>query len=311
MNILVLAPNIDISGLNLLNALGARIIQPRQNFEPGEIDAFFIDVTRKISANFLHRYTNVKYILTASVGTDHIDLKACSKMGIKVFSAPASNSDAVAEHTVFLMVASIRHSHVLSLKDGSWRIPNNFREGLSQKIVGIIGCGQIGQKVGNLVHSFSVKKVLGYDTVVDKATLKQNGIEKVGLKTLLERSEIISLHLPLNPQTKNFINLQKLLMMRPEAHLINTSRGEIINEYELVMALNAGVIAGAALDVFSNKPFPNRELVDHPRVYATPHIAAYTKDTREKMATKPVDALLKHLVASGKDRASSTLFYMM
>ncbi len=181
------------------------------------------------------------------------------------------------------------------LVHGRWRNRKYLGEELARKIIGLIGCGAIGQRVAKKLASFQVLKIFGFDPFLDAEKLKSFGIIKVDLDTLLKESDIISLHLPLLPETKHLISAKELARMKPTSFLINTSRGGIINENDLILALKKHTLRGAALDVFENEPDIKQEFLSLQNCIITPHIGAFTKEAHEAMSVVVIEQFLKYL----------------
>jgi len=254
------------------------------------IDGLFIRTYTQITKTYLDMFPKLKYILRAGIGLDNIDLGECQKRNIAVINAPASNANAVAEYVIFLMISLLRNSniHINNLKRGGWRNRTYLGRELKNKIVGLIGCGAIGCLIVKKLIGFETKQIIGYDPYVNKNKLKQLGIQKSTLLNLLKKSDIVSLHLPLTLQTKNLISNKEFKVMKSNCVLINTSRGGIVNENELVKALKTNEIEAAALDVFENEPNINKELITNKKIVFSPHIASFTEEADLSMSLMPV-----------------------
>jgi D-3-phosphoglycerate dehydrogenase len=260
-----------------------------------EIEAFLIRSYTKITPSLLDEYPNLKYVLRAGVGLDNVDVNACVKRGIKVINSPGSNANAVSELVVCFIILLLRRIPVQInlLRNGGWRSKKEIGSELKNKIIGFIGCGAIGKLVTEKLLNFGVKEILAFDPYLDKATLKKRNASKCELDEVLKNSDIITLHLPLNTETRNLINKEKLALTKEGACIINTSRGGIINEEDLVKALKSGHIGGAALDVFENEPDFRKEFLEFPNVILTPHIGGFSQEGDEAMATQVVENFLK------------------
>ena len=235
----------------------------------------------KIDRALLGKYRDlgVKYLSTRTIGSDHIDLEACKKRGITVCNAAGYSTEAVAELTIGMMIAVYRK---MVGGDAILRIGGD-RQGvlgseLHGKTVGIVGLGAIGQRVALLANAFGCK-VLGYN----RSPKALPHITQVDKDTLLRQSDIITVHLPLNPETKAFIGTNEFALMQPHAVLINTARGPIVSQEALYNALKKGQIAGAAVDVYDQEPpLPlNLELFNAPNLLMLPHMGYATREAFE------------------------------
>lgn len=235
---------------------------------------------------------NLKVISRVGSGIDNIDLEEAKKRNIKILSTPQEPVEAVAELVIAQMINLLRDiPHYHSDPMGVWNRTNGKR--LSDCTIGIIGFGRIGQRVCKLLQAFKCKKIYVKD-IRDFSDFNEfnetyeNGIKYncISLETLLHESDIVTLHIPLNPpDNKNFINKDLLKYMKKDAFLINTSRGGIINEKDLYNFLKNGKIKGAYLDVFSTEPYHGL-LRTLKNVIYTPHIGAFTQETRAEMEFK-------------------------
>lgn len=220
---------------------------------------------------------SLKIIAKHGVGYNNIDVAAAGQYGIPVTISPGANSTSVAELALGLMLALTRHVPQLdrSIRAGSWgRITGGELEG---KVLGIVGMGRIGEKVTKRAHSFGMK-VIAYD-VYPKPELVQNfGVEYLPMKEVFARADFLSLHAPALPETVGMINAVSLRTMKSTAFLINTARGDLIDEAALCDALEQRIIAGAALDVFDQEPPTDARLFSLDNVVLTPHIGANTRE---------------------------------
>lgn len=260
-----------------------------------EIEAFLIRSYTKITPSLLDEYPNLKYILRAGVGLDNVDVNTCDKREIKVINSPGSNANAVSELVICFMILLSRRITVQMglLRSGQWRDKKEIGSELKNKTIGFIGCGAIGKLTTEKLLNFGVKKILAFDPYLDEATLRDRHADKCGLDEVLKNSDIVTLHLPLNNETRNLINKDKLALTKKGAYIINTSRGGIINETDLIEALTTGHIGGAALDVFETEPNPRKEFFKFPNVLMTPHIGGFSEEGDEAMATQVVENFLK------------------
>lgn len=240
--------------------------------------------------------TNLRVIGRPGVGVDNIDLKTATEKGIPVVITPGANSLSVAEHTVALIFAvakDIRFSDAETRK-GNFSVRSSYKAfELVGKRLGLIGFGIIGREVGRLCRCLGMK-VSVYDPFVKRQDLEETGLLYYEhLDELLQESDIISIHTPLTEKTRNLMGRRELEMMKPEAVLINCSRGGVIDEDELIRILMRNGIGGAALDVFADEPLPREhKLLNLENVILTPHMAAQTKEAASRMATRAAEGVL-------------------
>ncbi|MCB0209323.1 MAG: hypothetical protein KDJ52_08340 [Anaerolineae bacterium] len=251
----------------------------------GNYEAVVVRSATKIRANAIERAYNLKVIGRAGAGLDNIDVDAAQKRGIQVVNCPDANTRAVAEHTMAMMLALARRlpEADMSLKEGRWEKSNLIGTGLFGKTLGIIGFGRIGREVAIRAQAFGMKVLVNQRRPTPELNLAAK-VEAVDLNDLLRLSDFVSLHVPAKPETENLITAQQLALMKPSAYLLNTARGTVINEADLLDALDRGLIAGAALDVFRQEPAIDSQLAQHERVIATPHVAASTEDAQNLAA---------------------------
>jgi phosphoglycerate dehydrogenase-like enzyme len=224
------------------------------------------------------------------VGLDMIDLAAARRHGVSVRWTPGVNRQAVAELTIALMIALCRSLVPLSqaIKTGGWTHPGGRQ--LSSACVGIVGCGHVGQEVGRLCRAFGAT-VLAHDIRSYDAFYKAHGIEPVTLDALLAAADLVTLHVPLDRSTRGLIGTRELALMKPDAHLINTARGGIVDEAALTEALASKRLAGAAFDVFGEEPPTNADLLSLPNFIGTPHIGGGTAEAVLAMGRAAIDGL--------------------
>jgi D-3-phosphoglycerate dehydrogenase len=232
-----------------------------------------------ITAAVLDALPRCRLVVRYGVGVDNVDLRAATERGVWVANVPDYGRDEVADHTLALAMALLRGVVALdrSVRDGTWDLePARPLRRLATLTWGVVGCGAIGTAVARRAAGLGMR-VLGYDlpTVRSEAP-----IERVPLEELLEEADLVSLHAALTPDTHHLVGAAALARMRPTAHLVNTARGGLVEEAALLAALDAGELAGAALDVLEHEP-PDElgwKLARHPRVVATPHAAWYSEE---------------------------------
>lgn len=239
----------------------------------------------KVTKEVIEAGKNLRIIGRAGAGVDNIDIEAAKAKGIKVLNTPEAPTEAVAELVVGLMLAWARRLPQAdsSMKLGKWLKSELMGTELRGKTLGIIGTGKIGQRVGALAAAFGMK-IVAQDCVVYPEFIAKTACEYTDLDTVLKEADYLTIHLPLTPETRHLIGRRELGLMKPTAVLINTSRGEIVDESALVEALTGGKIAGACLDVFSREPPVDSPLLKLPNVILTPHIGASTREAQRLAA---------------------------
>jgi D-3-phosphoglycerate dehydrogenase len=223
-----------------------------------------------IDAAFLERLKHLKLVQTGA-GFDNVDIDACTQRGVYAANASGVNAVAVAEHVFAFILCWYKNLIYLDglMKDGAYRVDYSGAE-LTNKVIGIIGLGNIGRQVAHLAHAFKMK-VLGYDI---RSVDFEGAVEFTDFTTLLKKSDIVSLHVLFNAKTRHMIGRAELALMKRDAFLINTSRGPIVDEAALIEALQSHKIGGAGLDVFETEPLPEDSLLRKlNNVILTPHTA--------------------------------------
>ncbi len=216
------------------------------------------------------------------VGVDNIDLAAATEAGIAVTNAPGTNTEAVADLTVAFMLALLRQVVPAgeSTRQGKW--DRYMGRELGQLTVGVVGTGRIGKAVIRRLGGFG-SRILAYDVIQDPVLAVANDLRYVELDELLDKSDIVTLHIPLMEGTRQLLGRRELARMKKSAYLVNIARGELVDEAALAEHLAAGRIAGAGVDVFATEPPQESPLLKLPNVLATPHIGAYTHEAMEAM----------------------------
>jgi D-3-phosphoglycerate dehydrogenase len=250
-----------------------------------EYDALIVRGQSRVTAAVLDAASRLKVIGRAGVGVDNIDLESAKKHKVAVVNAPSSTTVAVAELAFGLLLAVAREipRADAGMKQGEWHKKQFEGIELNGKTLGIIGFGRIGMEVGRRAAAFGLNVII-YDPNVLEHELEQGNAEPVSLQELFAWSDFISLHLPLNVQTRDLLGPLAFSQMKDGVRIISTARGGIIDESALLEGLNSGKVAGAALDVFEKEPPGLTELVSHPRVIATPHIGAQTVEAQSRAA---------------------------
>jgi D-3-phosphoglycerate dehydrogenase len=263
----------------------------------GSYDALIVRSRTKVTKEVISKATNLKVIGRAGVGVDNIDSDAAKARGLKVLNTPDALTNAVAEFTIGLMLDLSRKipKADASMKQGKWEKSKIHGSELKGKTYGTIGIGRIGQRVAEIAHVFGMK-IMANDVIpIPEQLVSKLGIEIATQDEVFQNADFVDLHVPLTPETQNLVNYTKMKTMKPTSFLINTSRGKVVNEADLLRALNEKVISGAALDVFEIEPPIQLELLKHENLIATPHIAGQTGEAQTKAGTQVVEQVLKAL----------------
>ena len=248
-----------------------------------DVDAILVRSATKVDAEAIAAAKNLKVIARAGVGLDNVDVKAATQAGVMVVNAPTSNIVSAAELAVGLLLASARNIAPANaaLKDGQWKRSKYSGVELSDKTLGVVGLGRIGQLVATRLLAFGMK-VVAYDPFVQPARAAQLGIRMVTLDELLAESDFITVHLPKTADTLGLIGEDALRKVKPTVRIINAARGGIVDEQALATALREGRVAGAGVDVYSTEPCTDSPLFEFESVVATPHLGASTDEAQEK-----------------------------
>lgn len=248
-------------------------------------DALIVRSQTKVNAEAINA-SNLKIIGRAGVGVDNIDVAAATRKGVIVVNSPDGNTVAAAEHTLALLMSVARYipDANKSLKNGEWKRKEFTGVELYNKTLGIIGLGRIGSHVAKVCKAMGMN-IIAFDPYMNKKKAEEIGINSVELEQVFTDSDFITVHVPLTPETKDLINLDTLKKMKKSARIVNCSRGGIINENDIIEAVNSGIISAAALDVFEKEP-----LVDSPlqqtneKIIITPHLGASTQEAQINVA---------------------------
>lgn len=249
----------------------------------------------RISSRVLDVCRGVRLISVWGTGTDHIDLEACRARGITVASTPGVNANAVAEHTIALILAVMRRIPATdaAVRAGQW--PRAMLGQLEGKTLGLVGLGAIGRRVAMLAAPFGVR-LLAATYGPDNGRATAAGARHVPVETLLRESDVVSLHLRLSAGTTSYISAERLALMKPTAYLINTARAGLVDRNAMLEALREARIAGAGLDVFHEEPIPPGDpLLALPNVVLTPHDAGTTQEVVDLGLRRAVENVAQFL----------------
>ncbi len=242
----------------------------------------------------------LKVIGRHGVGVDNIDVKAATEKGIVVVNTPNANATSVAEHTLTAIGALAKQMTVYNreMRVGKWEIRNSYRAvDLDGKTLGLVGVGRIGSMVARRAAAAFNMKVIAFDPYITPEKGREMGVTLVSTSDdIFRQADVVSLHTPLTPETRGFVNAARLRLMKPTAFLINFSRGEVVDEKALYQALKTGVIAGAAIDVFDPEPPLNdNPLFELDNIILSPHSAALTQECVIRMATGAAEGVVEVL----------------
>nr|ACS12894.1 3-phosphoglycerate dehydrogenase-like protein [Chironex fleckeri] len=260
-----------------------------------DYDCLVVRSATKVTAEVFSAAPNLKLVGRAGTGVDNIDLKAATNNGVFVMNTPGGNTMSAAEHTCAMMFSLARHipQGYMSMQEGKWERSKFMGCELKGKTLGIIGLGRIGKEVALRMQACEMRTV-GYDPIVPKEAAAEFGVEFMELEEMWPIVDFITVHTPLIPQTKGLVNAKTFDKCKKTIRVINVARGGIIDESDLLDALNAGKCAGAGLDVFSSEPPSGvvSELVKHPRVVCTPHLGASTAEAQVRVAKEIAEQIV-------------------
>ncbi len=299
--VLILDP-LSAEGLRMLRAAGLEVEErPGLKGEAlrealagadGAICRSGVTITREV----LTGNRRLRVIVRAGVGVDNIDLEAATRQGIIVMNTPGANTVATAEHTIALLLALARRicPAYQTLQQGSWERNRFVGKQLSGKVLGVVGLGRVGRAVAERANGLGMK-VMAYDPYVSHAWARDWAVEMVSsLEDLLPLVDFLTLHVPLNDQTRGMIGEAQLRQMKRGAFLINCARGGIVDEKAVVAALDAGHLGGVALDVFQEEPCTSHPLFGRDNVVCTPHLGASTMEAQEQVAIEAAELIMEY-----------------
>lgn len=261
--------------------------------ELAEAEALIVRSSTKVTRDLLGLAPRLRAVARAGVGVDNCDIPAATEKGVAVFNAPGANTNTAAELTMAMMISVARKipSAEASLRRGEWNRSEFLGVELKGKTLALIGAGRIGSSVALRCQAFDMGVVV-FDPYLTPARAAEIGAELVGLDEAVERGDFVSIHVPLNAETRGMIDESVLGQMKPSSFLINVSRGGIVDETALAKALHNGRIAGAALDVYEIEPLPmNSPLRAAPNLVMTPHLGAATVEAQIGVATEVAEKI--------------------
>ena len=303
-NRVLICDSIDNSGIESLKKSGM-VVDYQPEIDANQLstiakdyDVIVVRSRTKITKEIIQASApSVKIIARVGVGLDNIDINEAEANGIHVINSPEAAANAVSELVIGLMLSLARSIPFADIetKKGNWIKKDLTGVELRGKYLGIIGVGNIGRNIGRIGRSLRMN-LIGYDIIpINRDFTREVGMIVADFNTLLESADFVTCHVPLTAETKKMFSADKFSKMKPSAFLINTSRGEVIDENALYEALKNGRIAGAALDVFETEPPMNKMLLQLPNVICTPHIGAQTKEAQQLAAMVIAEKIIQTL----------------
>ncbi len=283
----------------------------RTGLKPPELKAAIADYdglavrsATKVTAEILAAAPKLKVVGRAGIGIDNIDLPAATQRGIVVMNTPHGNSVTTAEHAIAMMMALARQIPAAdkSTQAGKWEKSRFLGVELTGKILGIVGCGNIGSIVAERAHGLKMK-VIAFDPFLSDERARDLNVQKVALDELLARADIITLHTPLTDSTRNLLDAAALAKTKPGVRIVNCARGGLVVEADLKAAIESGHVAGAALDVFAEEPAKQNPLFGLDQVIATPHLGAATAEAQENVAVQIAEQMADFLLTGAVSNA--------
>jgi D-3-phosphoglycerate dehydrogenase / 2-oxoglutarate reductase len=291
---IVVADELPASALELIRAETGWVVDARSGRKAdvlaadlADADGLLVRSATKVDAALMDAAPGLRIIARAGTGVDNVDVAAASARGILVVNAPGANSISVAEHACALMLALARAVPAAdhAMKEGRWEKKKFLGSELRGKTLGVAGLGRIGQEVAQRARAFGMR-VVAHDPYIAKDVAAGLHVELMSLDEVCGAADFLTLHLPSTPETRHLFNDDRFSKCKPGLRLINTARGELVDEAALRRAIDQGIVAGAGLDVFETEPPADWSLAKLPQVIATPHIAASTEEAQELVGTE-------------------------
>src|SRR5262249_53557667 len=263
----------------------------------GDFDGLAIRSATKVTPKVLEKAKRLKVIGRAGIGVDNVDIPAATAKGVIVMNTPFGNSITTAEHAITLMLARARQipQADASTQAGKWEKNRFMGVEITNKTLGVIGCGNVGSIVANRAIGLKMK-VIAYDPFLSPERAAELGVDKVELAELLRRADVVTLHTPLTEKTKGIIDGKAIAAMKKGVRIINWAGGGLVDEAALRVALDSGQVSGAAFDVFTEEPATSNPLFGHPNVVCTPHLGAATTEAQENVALQIAEQMSDYLL---------------
>ncbi len=312
----VIADKMDTQAEVILKEMGLKVDSRPANGEIelneviADADGLLIRSATTVTPELMAKATKLKAVGRAGIGVDNIDLAEATSRNILAMNTPLANAVSTAEHAIGLMFAVSRQipQASASTHSGKWEKPLFKGVELFNKTLGMIGCGNIGQIVADRAQGLKMK-VKVYDPFLTDEKAKQINVEKVSLQELVKTADFITLHTPMTKDTRNIIDSAEFAQMKKGVYIINAARGGLVNEQALKKAIDDGIVAGAALDVYEKEPVTEHILHNNPNVVLTPHIAASTAEAQANVAIQIAqqmgDYLLNNNITNAVNKINS------
>jgi D-3-phosphoglycerate dehydrogenase len=280
-------------GVEIVNKNGISMEDLKK--EIADYDGLVVRSRTKVTPDIIRAAKKLKVIGRAGAGVDNVDAAEATKRGVIVMNTPGGNTMAATEHTIALLLAGLRNISAASasIKRKEWDRKTYVGNELYQKTIGIIGLGKIGQEVAKRLAAFDTR-LIGYDPIITSETADRLGIKLMSLDELLAKADVITIHAPKMPETINMLNSKNLQLCKDGVIIVNCARGGIVNEQDLISALDSGKVSLACVDVFSSEPPENYDLATHPKVLATPHLGASTEEAQTKVADQILQQMIEY-----------------
>jgi D-3-phosphoglycerate dehydrogenase len=297
----IVFPNLDRARA-VLSAIGAELRlaeepKPEAILRVAKDADALLATYAKITAEMIRQMTRCRIISRFGIGVDNVDIPAATERGIVVTKVPDYCIDEVSDHAMALLLSAVRKIPLANslVQQGRWEMPAVVPiHRLRGTVLGLVGFGRIPQLVAPKAQSFGMR-VVSFDPYIPKDVFERANVESVDFPQLLKVSDYVSIHAPLLPETQGLFNADAFRQMKPHAYLINTARGPIVDEAALARALDAGQLAGAALDVMTKEPPTGSPLLGRPNVIITPHTSFYSEESLNDLETKAAEEVVRVL----------------
>lgn len=297
----IVFPNLDRARA-VLSAIGAEVRladepKPEAILRVAKDADALLATYAKITADMIRQMTRCRIISRFGIGVDNVDIPAATERGIVVTKVPDYCIDEVSDHAMALLLTAVRKIPLANslVQQGRWEMPAVVPiHRLRGSVLGLVGFGRIPQLVAPKAQAFGMR-VVSFDPFIPKDVFDRANVESVDLPQLLKVSDYVSIHAPLLPETQGLFNTDAFRQMKPHAYLINTARGPIVDEAALAHALDAGQLAGAALDVMTKEPPTGSPLLGRPNVIITPHTSFYSEESLNDLETKAAEEVVRVL----------------
>ena len=269
-----------------------------------QYDGLAVRSATKATAAVIEKASNLKVISRAGIGVDNIDINAATAAGIVVMNTPYGNAITTAEHAIAMIFSLMRKIPQAneSTHQGKWEKSAFMGVEVFGKTLGLIGCGNIGSIVADRALGLKMR-VVAFDPFLTEERAVELGVEKADLDTVLARADIVTLHTPLTDQTRNILNADNIAKLKKGAYIVNCARGGLVDEDALKAALDSDHLAGAALDVYETEPAKEHPLFGHPKLVATPHLGASTREAQENVAIQVAEQMSAYLMRGAVSNA--------